>query len=134
MQLQQDVTYPNFSYQYLHLSKPTIILIFIDILLCIKWKVFCDACRQIFTYPNIFSNANTPWSNRVWISDFLQYYHQRTDIEITQNCNYYGHSFHFILFYHLELTTFVVLHRGIYVRNDLFKCSRALMSCKRKHL
>ena len=45
-------------------------MIFIDILLCIKWKVFCFVYKQYcFIYPD-FSYVSTPWSQCVHITDF----------------------------------------------------------------
>ena len=54
----------------LQLSKLRI-MIFIDVLLCIKWKVFCFVYKQYcFIYPD-FSYVSTPWSQCVHITDFL---------------------------------------------------------------
>ena len=49
------------------------IMVFIEVLLCIKWKVLYFVYKlYYFTYPNN-SYLNTPWSQHVWISDFPLY-------------------------------------------------------------
>ena len=55
LHVQYEVTYPNFSYQNLQkLSNPPPppqkIMVFIDILLCIKWKLSSPLCIQIVLF------------------------------------------------------------------------------------
>ena len=48
------------------------IFIFIGILLCIKWKILCLYTISTCTV-SLIQTLNTPWSQRVRISDFLSF-------------------------------------------------------------
>ena len=80
--IQSEVMYLKFSYPNLHLLNPpppqTIItiMVFIDILLCIKWIVLCFVYyNSIVSLTHVFEHfhcPNTPLGPSVFGCDFLQ--------------------------------------------------------------